>query len=433
LFIYQWVAAASLILAVGFVAGSYLFGGMTINKDVANNNNPNKDVNTAIIENGGDESAADSQPADEGATPANDTEGPQKPENTSSTDTQSAAFIAANDVEDDEKVINVPGQKNNAIAERPLVEQPKVLSSIQSIEKQELVITSNIEKPKYRNIYRIPTIEDLGLIAKEEPQKFWAGINVASGVFSPEFSSNSGVGASSADYSYARDAASVIPANRSLNNALNESADYSTASVDGNSVPGFSYSAGINAGFRLNRRLSVETGLMYLKNSNTSNTNVVIANKSNDNTYPLTVANYGEQAYNLSRVSNTNQDIALNNTYEYVSIPVKAAFDVVNSNFGVALTAGLATDLFIQNSVSAQDGGLSEYTLKSGDSSPFRNMYFNGTIGTRLTYNIPGQKYSFMVEPSYLIALNDMTKNEYFFNSRPRAWRVGVGIRYHFN
>lgn len=435
-FIYQWIAAASLVLAVGFAAASYFYTMDHTTKGVAGNEN-SKNIDSSI----------DRKPVNEGNkglpehSDGNDGWVPE----INNTINKGEGFVAFTDDEGEEKLNSIktenPGELKPDTDQEftTMVEKYMLMAShddLQMQKKQPINYLEGVHRPMYRHIDKRPTLKDLAIIPRQNKpsENFWAGVNFSSGLFDPGVSESSTAVSSAAltDGSFNRDATNVIPAGASYRTLSFESADYSSTNEEESISPGIAYTAGINTGFRLGKNWTIETGVAYVKNTNQSQTSTIIETRE-ESVVPLTLANYSEQNYNLGRLKYSYEDIQLNNSFEFVSIPVKAAYWVLQSNLSLAISAGVSTNLFLQNNVADAEANLEDISVKPGEQSPYRNVYFNGILGTQITYQFPGAPYSLMLEPTYLLALNNMTKDDYYFNSRPRSFMIGVGLRYHFN
>ena len=426
IFVYQWVAAAAVFIAVSFAAISLFYqqpkpqDNTVATKETVNTNNndaPSNKIdqkqqnNKAMVNTDGNNSKIDNKIIK------------------SQYDIPIASLPANKTVQENNESPAATGFGNQSY------EQIALANNLEKKEKFALHKPESIKLPMYVHIYKRPTVKDLELIVKKEKHedKFWAGVNFSSGSFDPGFSESGSSFAIANDVATTnRDATSVISGSTSFKNINAESYNLNTTNDEERMSPGISYTAGINTGFRIGKRFTIETGLSYMENTNPSQTSRYIETRE-ESTVPLTMANYGDQAYNLSRVNYSQEEIRLNNSYEFVSVPVKAAYWLLQSDLSLALSAGVSTNIFIQNSVTNQTTDLENIRVKPGDQSPYRNVYFNGVLSTQLTYQLPGANYSIMIEPSYLLALNNMTKEDYYFNSRPKSFMLGVGLRYHFN
>jgi hypothetical protein len=95
------------------------------------------------------------------------------------------------------------------------------------------------------------------------------------------------------------------------------------------------------------------------------------------------------------------------------------------------LTAGFSTDFFLRNTISDPSNFLESKEIRAGSDSPYNNSYFNGTFGTMINVSF-ADHYRFSLEPTYRLGLNEFTKDEATFTSRPSTIFITVGISYIF-
>ncbi|MFW5700062.1 MAG: hypothetical protein ACOCWM_00095 [Cyclobacteriaceae bacterium] len=434
--VYQWVAAASLFFAVGFAAISYFYAPGN-NSEVAethikksDNSIPQYSDNSDNVEDVSPEINSEGNDATEMP--------PDKINNN-----EKVIAIAKDEKKESNPSILIPQvnqlPSSNFNEMEETIEQNVLIAQhdINYQDKLPIVKLNGVHRPMFKHIDKRPTLKDIGLIPKKEnlQDNFYAGVNFSSGVFNPGVSGSSVAytSASLVTDNFTRDASKVIPADEATYRTMSaENANFSASGEEESIIPGFSYTAGINTGFRLGKKWSLETGIAYVNNTNFSETSTILETRD-EGLIPITMANFADQTKNLGRVKNSYTDIQLQNSYEFVSIPVKAAYWLLQSDFSLAVSAGVSTNLFVQNNVLNNSGNYENITVKPGEQSPYRNVYFNGILGSQVTYQFKGVPYSLMLEPSFLLALNNMTKDDYYFNSRPRSFMIGVGLRYHFD
>lgn len=95
------------------------------------------------------------------------------------------------------------------------------------------------------------------------------------------------------------------------------------------------------------------------------------------------------------------------------------------------LTAGIAADIFLSNTLKESNDKLEDVTVDAGKDSPFREVNFNGLIGAELFYQL-SNKYHLTLEPNYSIALNPFTKSNKGFESTPQTFGLSAGLKYYW-
>ena len=93
--------------------------------------------------------------------------------------------------------------------------------------------------------------------------------------------------------------------------------------------------------------------------------------------------------------------------------------------------AGISSELFLNNRIGSNNSDFETLTTTSGDGSPYKRVYFNGSLGTMFGYTL-ARNYLITVEPSYRFAVNSFTKDEFYLNSYPSSFMVSFGVAYNF-
>src|SRR5690606_3901529 len=122
----------------------------------------------------------------------------------------------------------------------------------------------------------------------------------------------------------------------------------------------------------------------------------------------------------------------VNNSMEFLSIPIQAGYLVVNRAFGIQVMGGVATDLFIQNTLEPQSGNLAKVTNGNGSDSPYRTINFSGLVGTEFSYRF-ADKYRISLNPGLRYPFNSMYKSDVGISATPVTFDVGLRFRYIFN
>ncbi|MGK7396736.1 MAG: hypothetical protein ACNS62_19320 [Candidatus Cyclobacteriaceae bacterium M3_2C_046] len=428
IFFYRMTAAASVLLAIMFGLISYFqlnqVNNTTISQLQENSRNEvqQKDYESAQEQasnaDPGSGQTAESLPFNNNNDQSQMQGSPEKNFTESFTDSEKEQLLA----DADQAAIPEPTQSETTrslgIGQTAGTESIDLTFTLLDNQPQQL-LPVDLE-PSQPDIYASPLVEEL--FAKNEQtldKGLFAGVSLASGIFDPRQSSGGGFFSNeSADYFSNR-------AQLSLADGYTELAE------EDPEAPGVSRSLGLNLGARISKRWVLETGLLYIQNSSNTSSDILVVDQAN-NIYPVTESNSAAFAKAIGNINYSSQ-VDLDNSFEYASIPLKVGYVLLDKTIALTFSAGVATDIFIRNDLNASERGIQDITLKPGDDSPYRNVYFNGLVSTDITYRFSGKRYSVSLSPTYRMSLTSMTKGDQFYQNRPQVFNLGVGLKYHFN
>lgn len=239
----------------------------------------------------------------------------------------------------------------------------------------------------------------------QDPKRvvLWAGLNVTPGYFDPNFQSQ-GVVQGLQSPSFAQ----------------------STLQPEEEHRTGLSMSFGIEMGVKLSDRWQLSGGIQYLNNNVQSSTNAIL-----DQRTPIFSSVIETLDLSDSRANITFVPTELDNTFQFLSIPVQAGYLVLDKKVKVLVNAGIASDIFLKNKITALDRSLESITINPGSNAPFRSVYFNGILGVEASYEfLP--RYLITLEPRYKLAISDFTRPESSYSSFPSSFGIGLGVKYIF-
>ncbi|MFO7257470.1 MAG: hypothetical protein DIU61_007245 [Bacteroidota bacterium] len=193
---------------------------------------------------------------------------------------------------------------------------------------------------------------------------------------------------------------------------------------------GVAYSVGVNVGGRIASRWVLQGGINYIT-QNASFTSDAVLTDDFLNFSPVYSAEITKAADASARVVPT-APYGVNNSMEFLSIPIQAGYLVVNRAFGIQVMGGVATDLFIQNTLEPQSGNLAKVTNGNGSDSPYRTINFSGLVGTEFSYRF-ADKYRISLNPGLRYPFNSMYKSDVGISATPVTFDVGLRFRYIFN
>lgn len=199
---------------------------------------------------------------------------------------------------------------------------------------------------------------------------------------------------------------------------------------------GYSYSMGINVGTRLSERWVLQGGVNYLTQASeyTSN-NIVMDAPGYFTQQKFRAASTNElmmiDASDLHQKLLYSAPYSVNNSMRYLSIPMQAGYLLINKTFGLQLNAGVATDLFLQNTISAESDRIAKTSQPVGEDSPYRAVNLSGLFGTEVSYRF-GEHYRVSLNPGIRYPFNTIYKSELGVQSTPLTFDVGLRFRYIF-
>ena len=198
---------------------------------------------------------------------------------------------------------------------------------------------------------------------------------------------------------------------------------------------GYSYSMGVNVGTKISARWVLQGGVNYLTHASEYTANNVVVSSTQYQQLRFRPATSNEV------INATDNDLSnkivysapynVNNSMRYLSVPLQAGYLLVNKTFGLQLNAGVATDLFLQNTVTADSDQLDKTSQGGGADSPYRTLNFSGLLGTEVSYRF-GDHYRIALNPGIRYPFSPIYKTELGVQSTPLTFDVGVRFRYIF-
>lgn len=246
-------------------------------------------------------------------------------------------------------------------------------------------------------------------------ENLWTSVGIAAGSFRSVQSAASG---------------SVPPPSLAMNTLTTPIVDRET------SASGYSYSMGVNIGTRISEKWVLQGGVNYMSQSSeyTANNVVVASTGYQQQRFRAMSTNelINADAEDLNNKILYSAPYGVNNSMRYLSIPMQAGYLLVNKTFGLQLNAGVATDLFLQNTISADSDHLEKTSQPAGSDSPYRAVNLSGLLGTEFSYRF-GENYRVSLNPGIRYPFNTIYKSELGVQSTPLTFDVGLRFRYIFN
>ena len=211
--------------------------------------------------------------------------------------------------------------------------------------------------------------------------------------------------------------------------------------ANGNQISN-SLSAGIKVGYKLNKKLSLQSGIHVINVS--SQTNDVYARTTINPSY-LGAVNYAPlaQLLNISATPPSNDVVlarsevstngsytfegVLNQEFGYIEVPIEAKYNFTEGKkIGLNLVGGFSTLFLSKNAIHYESEG---FTAKIGEANNLNNINFSGNIGIDVDYNINNQ-LNFNLSPMLKIQTNTFSSNS--GNFKPYVIGVYTGLNYKF-
>jgi hypothetical protein len=236
---------------------------------------------------------------------------------------------------------------------------------------------------------------------KEEKDNWWAAIGGSAGAYTQQSTVNGAA----------------------FNNLNSPTVASRSQSSTGSNV-GSSFSFGMTMGKKISKRWMIMTGVNYLTQSVGYSSNQSL---NGNQTY---LADLSSQK-NVSGAANFTSSYNLNSVNEFVSIPLQAGYQLVQRKFGLQINTGVASDIFLRNTLVDPSGKLSTYTEIAGESSAYQNINWTGLLGTELSYKISSH-YRFSLVPGMRYSFQSIVKPSVGSSINPLVWDIGFRLRYNF-
>lgn len=298
--------------------------------------------------------------------------------------------------------------------------QPHAIAALKAT-----TVVETSHKDKY--LYFLPIYNFQKQKKKAEDSKYFAGLNVGSGSFNPNYQA-------SLDQTLTNNLG-VRP--QGFSSFSDESSSQVAPNVREDMSAGETVSMGLNFGLKLGDRWTLESGVMYARADAITKTNVVIETTTYQEVIPAT-----NQGKNIPAFENAvareavveydYRDVNMNNQFEFTSVPLKAGYLVLDKRFSVEVNAGLIANIYLGNKLTSNDQTVADLTIGPGNTSPYRDLSFSGLAGLEFGYQFM-KNFDVIVEPNYRQSINSLTKESSTFSTNPSGFGLMTGLRYNFN
>ncbi len=257
--------------------------------------------------------------------------------------------------------------------------------------------------------------------------QYWAGIDVGSGSFNPNYSS--------AVTSLSSNLGTVNSA--MFSEASTNAFDTEAPELRENMSSGETVSFGLNFGMKLGSRWRLHSGMQYARTDAPTETNILVRTQTLQEGIPVTgqskdIPALARLVADESTVNYDLTDVDMNNAFEFASVPVRAGYVVVDQRLSVEVNAGVVTNIYLGNRLTSSDPDVATLSIGPGDTSPYKDVSFSGLAGLQLGYRV-GKKVDVILEPNYRHAINSLTKSSSDFTTNPSGFGLMTGLRYNFD
>ena len=194
---------------------------------------------------------------------------------------------------------------------------------------------------------------------------------------------------------------------------------------------GLSYSMGINLGSKLSERWVIQGGVNLLSQSSDFTAQNAIQNTNTSTFKPASIGQLNklpEADFFADEKLISTAPYTVNSNIRYLTIPVQAGYLVLDRDFALQVNAGVATDLFLQNTLSAEGGNI-DRTTEDGEDTPYRQVNLSGLAGTELSYKF-GRNYRISLNPGLRYPFNSIYKSDVDVKASPLTFDIGLRFRY---
>ncbi len=388
------------------------------------------------VKENGDKTAASNSEAVAGEKATTKVKKPQESENDQNKAFTPGLLAASEDTEEGDAPTggfegadaeNATGFPERMIASR------EVLGEIEPVGVAEL--SSGIKPLKVSHIYSVARVVVPGK-EKNAEQPLLASLGVGAGAFDPNYSFRTEGSSRLFNTATTADALAFAPAGAesvSEFNAYNGLPQRNMRPYQETNSQGGTFSVGGGIGKRVFKKLLVHAGLYYGRFNSGGSTNLVLSDSTTNRRYAVNQATLHnaevKNVYSNGKFSYQGESAELSNRYEFLTVPLKMGFILLDGRTGLILNTGLSGEVFLSNKVQVSGEGIEDTKTKAGENSPYKNVYFNGTLGLEVNYQIAAN-YKVVFEPYYRHALTTFTKNSEGLTSSPRIWGVQAGLRY---
>ncbi|MFP4090814.1 MAG: hypothetical protein ACLFT3_10930 [Cyclobacteriaceae bacterium] len=269
-------------------------------------------------------------------------------------------------------------------------------------------------------LYRVPEVPS-DKKRGEEKINFYAGLNLGSNYFDPNFSQAGGNEFATADVAELKNIMTLT------DSRYMSTAGELPSSSGLDATPQLSFSYGVDVGMMLSRRLSLESGLDYGRMNTTTRTSWVAEDYELGSRTPVLAAN----AAMAERVEYSPEQEEINSTFDFISLPIRLGYNFGFERLKFNVSSGVAANFFLGNVLRDDSGRLGTVSLEADEAGTYQNVYYSAVLSGALQYKID-EKYTVSLSPNYNFSITDLTNEGNSFSSQPNLFALDLGLRYLF-
>jgi hypothetical protein len=243
-------------------------------------------------------------------------------------------------------------------------------------------------------------------------ERFWTAVGFAAGTFN-----------------------NITPSSTSTPSTLLQSDAAGETAVSESNSSGQTYSVNLSVGSKISKRWVVHGGMSYISQSSDYTARSVVASDVNSSpSFSVASINEFEKQADVNNLKTirASTPYSVNNTIQIISLPVQAGYLVFERKLALQVNSGIATDLFLQNTLTPSADNLEKTTRGRGDDSPYRPVNFSGLVSTELSYKF-ASNYRISLSPGLRYPFSSIYKTDLGLRSTPLTFDVAVRFRYIFH
>jgi len=206
------------------------------------------------------------------------------------------------------------------------------------------------------------------------------------------------------------------------------------ASLSNSTSGNNSYSYGIQVGFKVNNKWTIQSGVhlqeisfsnnqIAVVSTNSSNTSIAFSSGDNFNLQDASVKNLNAEKLSLDAVT---IDGNLDQNYGYIEIPLEIKYNLLEvKRLKTEIIAGFSSLFLNKNTISLNSDSISQ----SGEATNLNNINFSGNFGLDFKYSFT-KNWSLNLNPMFKTQFRTFSENSNGF--KPYFIGIYSGISYQF-